>query len=77
MQGNELSRVLSIPISCPRCKRESQHQVGYLIKQRQTGCPHCIRPIDLSGEAWRTFLDRFDVALKELQPFYAAVIEHR
>ena len=72
MQGSELRRVLSISISCPHCKRESQHVVGFLINQRQTGCPFCIKPIDLKREAWRTFLDRFDVALKELQPFYAA-----
>jgi hypothetical protein len=32
MQESELSRVLSIPISCPHCKREAQHIVGYLIK---------------------------------------------
>ena len=73
MQESELSRVLSIPISCPHCKRQAQHIVGYLIKQRQTGCPACIKPIDLTGEPWRSFLDRFDTALKELQPLYAAV----
>ena len=33
----------------------------------------CIKPIDLTGEPWRSFLDRFDTALKELQPLYAAV----
>ena len=73
MQESELSRVLSIPISCPHCKRQAQHIVGYLIKQRQTGCPACIKPIDLTGEPWRSFLDRFDTALNELQPLYAAV----
>jgi hypothetical protein len=64
MQESELSRVLSIPISCPHCKRQAQHIVGYLIKQRQTGCPSCIKPIDLTGEPWRSFLDRFDTRAK-------------
>jgi len=31
------------------------------------------KPIDLTGEPWRSFLDRFDTALNELQPLYAAV----
>jgi hypothetical protein len=73
MQGSELRRVLSIPISCPHCKRDSQHVVGFFINKRLTGCPFCIKPIDLTRESWRTFLDRFDVALKELQPFYATL----
>jgi hypothetical protein len=70
MPNEELGRALEMPVSCPHCPKYSMQPVAFVVTSEKFTCPDCKATIDLTTKEWVAFRQKFQDALKELQPLY-------
>lgn len=69
-----LPDVIKIPVPCPHCGKEGLETVGWLIRNEETPCRHCGRPINLRTDDWRAYLDPFAEFLDKHRPAYEKIV---
>ena len=62
--------IVQIPIICPHCFKVSLDHLAKLTKHDELPCAHCGKPINLTSQKWRAYINQFEVALASIDADY-------
>jgi len=62
--------LVKFPVRCPHCGKEFLESVASLIAHDEIACGLCSKPIDLTAEPWRSYVNEIAQSFSHIRAAY-------